>query len=115
VIGTAAFWKGAAERLLKTFVQAFLAAALVGGVDDVAGIGLTDLNWLGSLNIAGLAAFISLCTSVLNATFTAGVTPAGGAMGGTIPGRALPPAEDNEGYELETDPITGVTRRVRKV
>lgn len=76
MITTKEWLKGAAERLVKTFIQAFLAAALVGVGSDVAGVGLTDLDWLGSLNIAGLAALISLATSVLNATFTAGKPPA---------------------------------------
>lgn len=73
MITTAAFWKGALERLVKTFIQAFLAAAMVGVGSDIAGVGLTDLNWMGALNIAGLAALISLATSVLNAQFVAGV------------------------------------------
>jgi hypothetical protein len=106
MITTLAFWKGAFERLLKTFIQAFLAAALVGGVDDIAGIGLTDLNWLGSVNIAGLAAFISLCTSVLNATFVAGVPmvpatvvdAAGNIVGDRAP--ALPPQEQAPGRAM---------------
>lgn len=66
------FWKGAAERLLKTFIQAFLAALGVATGSDIAGVGLTDLNWLGALNIAGVAALISLATSIMSAKFVAG-------------------------------------------
>ena len=72
MITTAEFWKGALERLVKTFLQAFVAALGVAVGSDIAGVGLTDLNWLGALNIAGVAAFLSLCTSIGNASFTAG-------------------------------------------
>lgn len=72
MITTKEFWLGALERLLKTFLQAFVAALGVAVGSDITGVGLTDLNWLGALNIAGVAAFLSLCTSIGNASFTAG-------------------------------------------
>lgn len=66
---TKAFWKGAAERALKTFAQALVAVIGVGAV------GLLDVDWLGALSAATLATVISLLTSIGNADFTAGQTP----------------------------------------
>lgn len=55
---TAAFWKATAERAIKTFAQAE-AALLVG-----AGTGLIDAPWEASLSVAGMAAAVSVLTSV---------------------------------------------------
>lgn len=63
------FWLSAAERCLKTFCQA-LVALLVGG-DQM--FGLVDVDWLQSLSIAGMAAVVSLLTSVASS----GVGPDG--------------------------------------
>jgi hypothetical protein len=52
------FWRAATERAVKTFAQAF-AAMLVGN-----GIGLLDVNWVRVASVAGLAAVLSLATSV---------------------------------------------------
>ena len=66
MIWTGAFWRGAAERAIKTFAQA-LAAALGTGA-----IGILDVNWAGALSIALIATILSVLTSVGNADFTAG-------------------------------------------
>lgn len=55
---TVGFWRSAGERAIKTFAQAF-GALLVGD-----GIGLLDVNWIRVLSVAGLAAVLSLATSV---------------------------------------------------
>jgi len=67
---TKAFWKGAAERAIKTVGQA--AAAFV--TADVAGI--LDLDGVQLLSVAGLAGLVSLFQSVGNADFVAGETTA---------------------------------------
>lgn len=61
-IFTAAFWSYALERVLKTFLQAFAAAAFAGGV----AVGLHEIDWLLSLSIAGGAALLSLLTAGIN-------------------------------------------------
>lgn len=66
MIWSKAFWKGAAERAVKTFAQA--AAAFV--TADVTG--LVDLDFGGLASVAGLAALVSVFTSVANADFVAG-------------------------------------------
>lgn len=63
---TKAFWSGAAERAVKTFAQS--AAAFV--TADV--VGLVDLDFAGLGSVAGLAALVSLFTSVANPDFVAG-------------------------------------------
>lgn len=58
IYATAAFWTAAAERALKTFAQT--AVALL-GVDT---FGLLDVDWTTTASAAGLAALISLLTSI---------------------------------------------------
>lgn len=77
MIWTGKFWKGAGERLLKTFVQSTLAALLVAvGTATSA----WDVQWLDSgydaLGIGLMAAFLSLATSIGNADFTSGESDA---------------------------------------
>lgn len=67
---TKAFWKGLAERAVKTFCQSGVAAATISVVGN--STGLTDINWLQVLSIAGLATVLSAATSIGNADFTAG-------------------------------------------
>ena len=55
---TLAFWRAAAERSIKTLAQT--AAALI--VAD--GTGLLDTDWLTVTSVAGMAAVVSLLTSV---------------------------------------------------
>ncbi len=74
MIWSKAFWLGLGERAIKTFAQAFLAAALASGV--VSGTtGIDGFNWLTVVSIAGLATILSAITSIANANFTAGKTP----------------------------------------
>ena len=77
MIWTAAFWKGAGERSLKTFIQTFTAtqlAALTGALSawDVA---WTTTVW-SSVGVGLLAAVLSLLMSIGNTDFTDG-TPQG--------------------------------------
>ncbi|WP_199441987.1 holin [Umezawaea beigongshangensis] len=55
---TAAFWRAALERAVKTFAQT-LAAVLGAG-----GLGLLTAPWSTALSTAGLAALLSLLTSI---------------------------------------------------
>lgn len=68
------FWKGAAERAIKTFLQTFVAVVVAQvGADAVgASAGLESVGWLPALSVAALATVLSVATSVGNANFTAG-------------------------------------------
>lgn len=75
MITTRAFWSGALERALKTFFQTFVAVVLLNLGSLAIGIdaGLTDVAWVTAASVAGLAALLSVATSIGNADFTAGV------------------------------------------
>ena len=49
------------ERLIKTFFQALGAFVIAAGAT-----GLTDVDWPQALNVAGLAACLSLVTSIVS-------------------------------------------------
>lgn len=74
MIWTAAFWKGAAERALKTFLQVFTAVLIVSAGAEAVGVsaGIFDVDWVSALSVAALATVLSLGTSLGNADFTAG-------------------------------------------
>ena len=55
---SAVFWKAAGERALRTFAQT-LAALLVADAT-----GLLDAAWVPSLSASGMAALVSLLTSI---------------------------------------------------
>lgn len=87
MIWTVAFWKGAGERALKTFLQTSIPTLLLAlGASSSGTLNVWTAPWVASLQIAvglGLgAAFLSLCTSLGNADFTAGTVTATGA--GTV-------------------------------
>jgi hypothetical protein len=65
---TSHFWLCVAERSIKTLAQA-AAAALI-----AAGTGLIDTNWVGILSVAGMAALISILTSIASGEITGGQT-----------------------------------------
>jgi hypothetical protein len=69
VIWTKAFWKGASERAIKTFAQAGVALITADAV-----VGILDLDVVSLLSVSGLAALVSVLTSVGNADFTASKT-----------------------------------------
>jgi hypothetical protein len=84
-----AFWKGAAERAVKTFAQAAVAFIAVGTT------GILDLDYGTVASVAGAAALASLLTSIGNADFVAGnvLTVKADPYTGVVPGRVLPDAE----------------------
>jgi hypothetical protein len=65
VIWTKAFWKGAAERAIKTAAQS------LAGV-FVAGVAILDIDVSAGLQIAATITLASLLTSIGNADFVAG-------------------------------------------
>lgn len=60
------FWKATAERSIKTFAQS-AAALLIGD-----GVGLLDVDWVAVGSVSGLAAVVSILTSVGSAAATDG-------------------------------------------
>ena len=58
MIFTRAFWAASLERAVKTFAQAEAALLLA------AGTGILDTDWTTSVSVSGMAAVISLLTSV---------------------------------------------------
>lgn len=65
MIWTKEFWKGCAERAIKTFFQSAAASIAVG-------VGIDEVNWVGIGSIATVATILSIATSIGNANFTAG-------------------------------------------
>lgn len=80
MITTKAFWAGAAERAIKTFLQTFVATLGVVLTGIVTPEAFSSAPWATSAITAGLAALLSLATSVGNASFTAGGEPARRAL-----------------------------------
>lgn len=66
MIWTTAFWKGAAERALKTFFQVFV--ALIG----TSAVIVQEVDWMYIVSGSILATILSVATSIGNAGFTAG-------------------------------------------
>jgi hypothetical protein len=66
MIWTKQFWKGAAERAIKTFAQALGAILIVGTP-------IFEIDFGQGLGIAATATVLSLLTSIGNPEFTAGV------------------------------------------
>lgn len=64
---TAAFWKAAFERAVRTFAQGTL------GVVSADGLGILDVDWGQAASVGGLAAVLAVLTAVA----TSGVGPAG--------------------------------------
>ena len=75
MITTKAFWMGALERGLKTWIQAFLAVFAVQAGATLTISEAVSLPWLTAVVTASVAAFLSLVTSIGNAEFVAGEVP----------------------------------------
>jgi len=111
MIWTAAFWKGAGERALKTFLQTFIPALLLAlGASSTGTLNVWTAPWVASLQVAlglGLgAAFLSLCTSLGNASFTAGTitSTAGASAADPAVITSLPDASITAAPVVEADP-----------
>lgn len=72
-IWTGAFWRGAAERALKTAMQTFVATITVSaGADLIPAVGVEGIDWIAALSVTAVATVLSIGTSIGNADFTAG-------------------------------------------
>lgn len=60
-----AFWKGATERSVKTFAQTAGAAILVFGAAGA--VGFAGVDWVQVVSVSGVAALLSILTSVADA------------------------------------------------
>ena len=81
-----AFWKGAGERAIKTFLQVGVATLGISATATYTGEQALNLPWETALVTALLAALLSLVTSLLNPSFTAGTA--------TVPTAAVDPLTD---------------------
>lgn len=63
------FWVGVFERAVKTFCQSALAYL------GANAIGLLHADWLGVLDVAGLATVLSVLTSLVTATTVVATSP----------------------------------------
>lgn len=66
MIWTRAFWKGAAERAIKTAAQTALAYFVIGTT------GILELDWIALGSVSAAATIASILTSIGNAEFVAG-------------------------------------------
>jgi len=69
-IYTLEFWKSAGERAVKTLAQSIVASVTVLGVP----VGFQDINWIAVASIAGVAAVISILTSIISAGATGDIS-----------------------------------------
>jgi hypothetical protein len=60
------FWKGAAERGIKTIAQTALAYFVIGTT------GILDIDWVALGSVSAAAGLASLLTSIANPSFVAG-------------------------------------------
>ncbi|MFB9378616.1 holin [Kineococcus gynurae] len=58
VLATGAFWQATGERALRTFAQTAAATAIVDAT------GVLDVDWVNVASVSGLAAFLSVATSL---------------------------------------------------
>ena len=73
MIWTIAFWKGAGERAIKTGFQVSAAMLIqIAGTELIPAVGIESIPWNMVASTTALAVFLSLCTSIGNADFTAG-------------------------------------------
>lgn len=70
MLWTLAFWKGLAERGIKT------AAQTLAGLVAVSGLGILDVDWQQALSVTALVTLASVLTSIGTADFVAGREPA---------------------------------------
>ena len=90
------FWKAVVERALKTFAQAAGALLLA------AGTGLLDTDWVGVASASGMAALLSVLTSIATAAMTDG-TPSLGSVEEIAPTEVEPDIDSDEDYQVAED------------
>lgn len=69
---TAQFWKAAFERAVMAAAAALIAVLTANGTDLI-----SDVDWLSAVQVAGLAALVSLLKSMLVAASTDGTPSLG--------------------------------------
>lgn len=69
MLTTAAFWKAAAERAVKTVAQSAVALITANAT------GLLDIDWVQLASVSGLAGLVSLLTSIGSDAITGGTGP----------------------------------------
>ena len=82
---TKTFWLAAIERAIKTLAQT--AAALLTG----SATGLLEVDWLQLTSVAGMAALVSLLTSIASAATTDGSPSLGSSEALASPGQVAAP------------------------
>lgn len=97
MLWTFAFWKGAAERALKSFAQALV--VFVGA----AGVGVLDVDWPTALGVSVAFALASLLTSIGSADFVAGVPAAAGSITMRTTGPVIPMSNRGGPVEVHKD------------
>lgn len=83
---TRAFWAAAAERCVKTLAQTLAALLLADGT------GLLDTAWTSDLSVAGMAALLSLLTSIASGAIPG--TPVGPSLTSEVLSPPAPRVED---------------------
>lgn len=97
-----AFWKGAGERAGKTFLQVGVATLGISATATYTGAQALGLPWETALVTATISALLSLVTSILNPSFTAGTSRA------IEPLPTVPDVEPEDGAvipEFDADPV----------
>lgn len=69
MLTTAAFWKAAFERAVKTVAQSAVALITANAT------GLLDVDWIQLASVSGLAGLVSILTSVGSDALTSGTGP----------------------------------------
>lgn len=92
---TAAFWKALAERAIKTFAQSLAALLVADGAD------ILSMNWGEALSVAGMAAVVSVLTTIASGAITGGEASVIKAETVTEPTNYTPR------HAAETIPLTG--------
>lgn len=105
------FWKGAGERAGKTFLQVGIATLGISATATYTADSALALPWETALVTAFLSAILSLLTSVLNPSFTAGAQgaaiDASSITSGTLSGISI--ASPSDGAVVpDTDPSAGL-------
>jgi hypothetical protein len=63
-LSTRVFWLATAERAVKTFAQALLAALTIAQTAGTLGVDVLNVNWATAVSLAIGAAILSVLTSV---------------------------------------------------
>jgi hypothetical protein len=112
------FWIATAERAIKTFIQALIAAFGVGSVSGAVGIDMAAIDWRGALSLAFSATLLSVLMSVGSGPIGAVNSPSITRSEGPIPdaaaaiagavATAVLPAGTSTSTTVQPEPTTGL-------